>query len=215
MAGIQIGSSIGEVMLDDPLSSRSGPRARTSIAPSSCTRWGTRFPGENSAAEQVLGKLAGGHAVRDRALSMHALTSSGVLIRHPRLRFCFAHGGGAVPRPCLAESSTASTAGRTWWPRTPRASRRRSIWARCARSGSTACSTIPIFSNMSCEKWEAATGSSWEATIRSLLAKVPVAGKLLLDESVGEFLTWGERAGVLSNNAIRFLGFRKAIPTQV
>jgi aminocarboxymuconate-semialdehyde decarboxylase len=38
------------------------------------------------------------------------------------------------------------------------------------------------------------------------LGEVPVAGKMLTeDERLGRFMSWGERAGVLARNAIRFL----------
>ncbi|KAK0730177.1 hypothetical protein B0H67DRAFT_454321, partial [Lasiosphaeris hirsuta] len=154
----------------------------------------------------------------ETALAIHALTASGVLIRHPRLRMCFAHGGGAFPallgriqhgfdcrpdlvaRDALGVTPTAHFEGTTG----------------SSVTGGGGVGQIWIDSLMH-------DADLLEFVIRKLgpggadrivlgsdypfpLGEVPVAGKMLLeDERVRGFLSWEDRAGILARNAIKFL----------
>lgn len=150
----------------------------------------------------------------ETALAIHALTMSGVLVRHPKLRMCFAHGGGAFPallgrvqhgfdcRPDLVATKacgvtpTAHLEGKT-----PEKHGEGQIWIDSLmhdpdlleyvlrKMGPGGASRIVL-------------GSDYPFP----LGEVPVAGKMLLeDERVRLFMSWEERAGVLAKNAIRFL----------
>ncbi|KAK4243408.1 hypothetical protein C7999DRAFT_18234 [Corynascus novoguineensis] len=162
----------------------------------------------------------------ETALAMHAVTSSGLLVRHPRLRLCFAHGGGAFPallgriqhgfdcRPDLvATKACGVTPTEHFRGEAPGSSL-------SSPNGSTAQPQL--------------LGQIWidslmhdpdlmEYVLRKLgpdgtsrivlgsdypfpLGEVPVAGKMLTeDERLGRFMTWRERAKILAENAIRFL----------
>ncbi|AEO70597.1 uncharacterized protein THITE_122630 [Thermothielavioides terrestris NRRL 8126] len=143
----------------------------------------------------------------ETALAMHAVMSSGLLVRHPGLRLCFAHGGGAFP----------ALLGRI----------QHGFDCRPDLVATRACGVTPTEHFMG-------TAPIWidslmhdpdlmEYVIRKLgpggaerivlgsdypfpLGEVPVAGKMLTeDERLARFITWEERAGVLAKNAIRFL----------
>ncbi|KAK3897580.1 NAD-dependent aldehyde dehydrogenase [Staphylotrichum tortipilum] len=151
----------------------------------------------------------------ETALAMHALMSSGVLVRHPRLRVCFAHGGGAFP----------ALLGRI----------QHGFDCRPDLVAMKACGVTPTehFSGEA-PGVEPGVGQIWidslmhdpdlmEFVIRKLgpggasrivlgsdypfpLGEVPVAGKMLTeDERLGRFMSWRDKAGVLAWNAIRFL----------
>lgn len=155
----------------------------------------------------------------ETALAMHAVMASGVLVRHPKLRLCFAHGGGAFPallgriqrgfdcRPDLVATRACGV--------TP---------TEHFRGG------LPTHSTAI----EPGPGQIWidslmhdpdlmEYVIRKLgpggasrivlgsdypfpLGEVPVAGKMLIEDArVGNFMSYHQRAGILAQNAIRFL----------
>lgn len=162
----------------------------------------------------------------ETALAMHALTSGGVLARHPGLRVCFAHGGGAFPallgriqhgfdcRPDLVATRACGV--------TPTQHFRGDV---SASSGGVEAGgghgQIWIDSLMH-------DPDLLEYVLRKLgpggaerivlgsdypfpLGEVPVAGKMLIeDERIRKFMSWEERAGVLAKNAIRFLKLGKA-----
>ncbi|KAH6650492.1 hypothetical protein F5144DRAFT_556343 [Chaetomium tenue] len=156
----------------------------------------------------------------ETALAMHGIMASGLLVRHPGLRLCFAHGGGAFP----------ALLGRI----------QHGFDCRPDLVATKACGVTPTqhFSGQVAPPpsagLEAGQGQIWidsllhdpdlmEYVIRKLgqggadrivlgsdypfpLGEVPVAGKMLTeDERLGRFMSWGERAGVLARNAIRFL----------
>lgn len=156
----------------------------------------------------------------ETALAMYGIMASGLLVRHPRLRLCFAHGGGAFP----------ALLGRI----------QHGFDCRPDLVATKACGVTPTqhFSGQVAPPpsagLEAGQGQIWidsllhdpdlmEYVIRKLgpggadrivlgsdypfpLGEVPVAGKMLTeDERLGRFMSWGERAGVLARNAIRFL----------
>ncbi|GAB1310634.1 2-amino-3-carboxymuconate-6-semialdehyde decarboxylase [Madurella fahalii] len=141
----------------------------------------------------------------ETALAMHALTSGGVLVRHPRLRVCFAHGGGAFPallgriqhgfdcRPDLVATKACGV--------TPTAHFRGDIWIDSLMHD-------PDLLEYVLRKL--GPGGAGRIVLGSdypfPLGEVPVAGKMLIeDERIQKFMSWEERAGVLARNAIRFL----------
>ncbi|SPQ18423.1 11d48399-a800-4068-961e-4e0997aaa590 [Thermothielavioides terrestris] len=154
----------------------------------------------------------------ETALAMHAVMSSGLLVRHPGLRLCFAHGGGAFPallgriqhgfdcRPDLVATRACGVTPTEHFMGT----------APAQPAGSDGLGQIWVDSLMH-------DPDLMEYAIRKLgpggaerivlgsdypfpLGEVPVAGKMLTeDERLARFMTWEERAGVLAKNAIRFL----------
>lgn len=149
---------------------------------------------------------------------MHNLTSSGVLLRHPALRLCFAHAGGAFPallgrvqhgfacRPDLVAHAAGGV------PPARHLARGHNIWVDSLVHD-------PDLLEYLLRKVPVANvvlGSDYPFP----LGEVPTAGEMLIGgggsdqqqtrRPVGEFMTWEERAGVLAGNAIRLLGLGEA-----
>lgn len=150
---------------------------------------------------------------------MHNLTSKGVLLRHPALRLCFAHAGGAFPallgriqhgfdcRPDLVAHAAGGV------PPTQHLASGKNIWVDSLVHD-------PDLLEYVLRKIPAANmvlGSDYPFP----LGEVPTAGEMLIGSGkgsngksnntrLGEFMTWEERAGVLAGNAIRLLGLGDA-----
>lgn len=138
---------------------------------------------------------------------MHNLTSAGVFIRHPRLRLCFAHAGGAFPallgriqhgfncRPDLVAHSAEGVTP------TQHLASGNNIWIDSLVHDPDlleyVLKKIPS-GNM-------VLGSDYPFP----LGEVPTAGEMLIGTAkngkLDGFLTWEERAGILAGNAIRLL----------
>ncbi|KAL2154617.1 hypothetical protein VTH82DRAFT_3293 [Thermothelomyces myriococcoides] len=167
----------------------------------------------------------------ETALAVHRVLASGLLVRHPRLRLCFAHGGGAFPallgriqrgfdcRPDLVATRACGV--------TPTEHFRGDYHRRCHPGGDQEDGHHhPDHLLPSPQIWIDSLMHDpdlMEFTLRKLgpdgtsrillgsdypfpLGEVPVAGKMLIeDDRLGRFMTWADRARVLGGNAIRFL----------
>jgi aminocarboxymuconate-semialdehyde decarboxylase len=164
----------------------------------------------------------------ETALSILALTSSGTLLKHPRLKLCFAHAGGAFPallgriqhgydcRPDLLAGEAGGV----------------SPSDHMSRGGFWVDSLVhdPDLLEFLCKKIGSnriVMGSDYpfplggEYTLRisgwnpaDNNAEVPMAGKMLCSEKqLGKFLTWRERANMLAGNAIALFNMGPSFQT--
>lgn len=140
----------------------------------------------------------------ETALAIHAITSSGLLLKFPNLRICFAHAGGAFPallgriqhgfdcRPDLVAVDAAGV--------TPSEHLRtgKNIWIDSLVHD-------PDMLEFLCRKLRSdriVMGSDYPFP----LGEVPVAGKMLASHrQLASFLTWKQRADMLAGNAIDLL----------
>lgn len=142
----------------------------------------------------------------ETALAIHAIFSSGVLVRHPNLRFCFAHAGGAyLPllgriqhgyncRPDLVAHSSQGVS-----PQDHLRKEQQNIWLDSLVHD-------PDLLQLICKKVgpeRIIMGSDYPFP----LGEMPVPGEMLAnDEQVRGFLSDDMRARILAGNAIDFLG---------
>ena len=143
---------------------------------------------------------------------MHAMTSSGLLLRYPRLRLCFAHAGGAFPSllgriqhgyDCRPDLVAFQSGGRT---PSEQLLNGKNIWVDSLVHD-------PDLLQYLGKKigWDRIVmGSDYPFP----LGEVPEAGKMLSsDDRLTDFLTWMQRAQMLAGNTINFLklgdGFQK------
>lgn len=135
---------------------------------------------------------------------MHNLTSKGVFLRHPTLRLCFAHAGGAFPAllgriqhgfDCRPDLVAHSAGGIT---PTQHLASGSNIWIDSLVHD-------PDLLEYVLRKIPSANmvlGSDYPFP----LGEVPTAGEMLIgSKRLDGFMTWEERAGVLAGNAIRLL----------
>ncbi|KAK8061483.1 hypothetical protein PG994_007849 [Apiospora phragmitis] len=205
LVGVEIGTTVGDANLDDP-----------ALAPfwAACERlglvvfyWGSWLVGMPS----------------ETALAILAVTGSGVLLRHPRLRLCFAHGGGAFPAllgriqhgyDCRPDLVAVNAGGVCPADHVSKGA----FWVDSLVHD-------PDLLEFLCKKigpdrvvmgsdYPFPLGGKQQQHSRVKLYKdkkrltnfveVPVAGKMLCaEDQLSRFLTWEQRANMLSGNAIK------------
>ncbi|KAK6522271.1 hypothetical protein TWF281_002835, partial [Arthrobotrys megalospora] len=142
----------------------------------------------------------------ETALALHAIISSAVLVRHPKLRLCFAHAGGAyLPllgriqhgydcRPDLVAHKSEGIS-----PTQQIQSAQRNIWIDSLVHD-------PDLLEYICKKIgpeRVVMGSDYPFP----LGEVPLPGQMVsTDERVKEFLSEEKREAMLWGNAVEFLG---------
>lgn len=147
----------------------------------------------------------------ETALALHAVVSSAVLVRHPRLRLCFAHAGGAyLPllgriqhgydcRPDLVAHKSEGVS-----PTRQVALGQRNIWIDSLVHD-------PDLLEYMCKKIgpeRVIMGSDYPFP----LGEVPLPGQMIsTDERVRGFLSEERREAMLWRNAVEFLGLHDLV----
>jgi aminocarboxymuconate-semialdehyde decarboxylase len=133
------------------------------------------------------------------------MTSSGVLLKFPELRLCFAHAGGAFPAllgriqhgfDCRPDLVALNAGGKT---PTEHLRSGKNLWIDSLVHD-------PDLLEFLCKKIGSdriVMGSDYPFP----LGEVPMAGKMLCsNDQLSEFLSWEERSQMLAGNTIEFLG---------
>jgi aminocarboxymuconate-semialdehyde decarboxylase len=149
----------------------------------------------------------------ETALALHAITSSGLLLKYPNLKLCFAHAGGAFPAllgriqhgfDCRPDLVAVDAGGMT---PTEHLKSGKNVWIDSLVHDPD----LLEFLVKKIGSDRVVMGSDYPFP----LGEVPMAGKMLVsNDQLSEFLSWDERAHMLAGNAIELLNleprFQKA-----